>query len=1036
MQMKITTLFGKGRVLLAAVVALALGAPIASAETIFEDFENLTVVDADGNALANSWTAGYGLSNGWKVIGGSIQSGENSYANFALTKDTGKGWLDSDYYLCSTASSTNSAYMFIPKQLQGDITFYVKSSLSSRSSGTSSVKVYEADAEGNVDTSALLYEATPVKGGNWLPCTISEVTGKYIAINLVRCLFDDFTAEVGDGSSVVVTEKKSITVTAFALTTDCSYANPIVANEENQFSADFNVTVKNNGNVNLAGEDVKVQVETADGVVCGTATATEILAVDGEVVVPVTITADAGDLGTSKSKMFTFYAREQLGNIRFSTGRYVYVTPYQAKFAISGPDGYTLAADETVSFGTSKEAVTRTITIKNDGTAPLAVSGIALPDGFTASETDFDVEAGVSKTVTLTMVPAAPYGVKGGTVTISHALGEFTFAVSGATVDPAKFFVNFEDQQFPASWTVGEKWAITSQSGNYYAYQSSNAEATALITQRLTVAEGEAMTFEAKRAYAYNAATLTVAYSTDQENWTTAGSYDLTSAFETYVASGIPAGDWYLKFEGQYVAIDNIAGFTESTDAPVLGVYVGETALNSGELLDFALVNEDTSLLLIVKNDGTGTLNATIVVTGEGFSVSKESISLEAGETTDVIVTMAAQPWGIKTGTLTIGDMTFDLEGESRDPEILFVDFEDGQWPAGWLAGKNWTVYQQMAEQYDYTEEASELVTAKLLVEEGMSLQFDAKRSSETYTSSLTVLYSNDKKNWITTEATIELTTEMITYSVALPEGEWYVMFSGCNVNLDNITGVKLSQAVDHIVSWTCDVPAEGMVNNEYQATAVVTNEGMDGEEVTVRFYLEGELVMEETITMSLGQTNTFTYVFTPLEANEGMDAYFEVQYADLPVEKSDPVTIVIKAEEGESVTLQGTVTDQDNETPLGGAVVTLTCEDIIYSAITDDDGKYAMTVYKFGPSYKYTVSIEMEGYESYMIDTYYVNSFGEDTVEENFQLKKETTTAINDICNLQNDGSAVYNLAGQKVASNRQSTKGLYIVNGKKYVK
>ncbi len=1029
--MNIATLTGRSRVLLATVLALVMVGSTASAETIFEDFENLTVVDADGNALANTWTAGYGLSNGWKVIGGTIQPGENTYANYALTKETGKGWLDSDYYLCSTASSTNSAYVFIPKQLQGNITFYVKSSLSSRSSGTSSVKVYEADAEGNV-SSTLLYEATPVKGGNWLPCTIAEVQGKYIAINLVRCLLDDFTAEVGDGSSVVVTENKAITVTAFQLTTECSYTNPILANEENQFAADFDVTVKNSGNVELAAEDVKVQVETSDGVVFGTATATAPLAVDGEVVVPVTITADAGDLGTSNIKTFTFYAREKLGNIRFATSRYVYVTPYQAKFAINGPDGYALDADETVSFGTSQEAVTRTIIIKNDGTAPLAVSGIALPEGFTASETAFSVEAGGSKTVTLTMTPAAPFGVKGGTATISHALGDFTFAVSGTTIDPTKFFVNFEDQQFPSSWTVGDKWGITSQSGNYYAYQSSNSEATAIVTQRLTVAEGEQMTLEAKRAYAYNAATLTVSYSADQENWTVAGGYELTSAFETYTIGGIPAGDYYLKFEGQYVAIDNIAGFTEATDAPVLGVYMEGTAMKDGDSFSFELVNADTSATFTVKNDGTGTLSADIAVDGEGFSVNPASVSLGAGESAQVVVSMAAQPWGIKTGTLTIGDMTIGLEGESRDPEMLFVDFEDGQWPAGWAPGKNWSVYQQMAEHYDYNAEVSDLVTAKLRVEEGQSLQFDAKRSTETYESAIIVSYSYDKEVWLEADASIELTADMATYSVALPEGDYYVMFSGCNVCIDNVTGVKLSKDIDHIVFWTADVPGEGMVNNEYTATLTVSNEGVDGEEVTVRFYMDGEAVMEETVTMAFNESRTFTYAFTPQEASEGIDAYFEVAYAGLPVEKSDPVTVVIKAEEGQFVKLWGTVTDKDSEAAIVGAEITLTCGDIVYTGTSDDEGRYEIDVYNSGTDYKYSVTVVAEGYDDIVLETFYVNGLGEDNMEHNFKMTSEIVTAISGMDDSSADAK-VYDLQGRIVT---KAAKGLYIINGKKTIK
>lgn len=1029
-----TMILGRGVRALALFAVMTLGAVAANAETIFEDFEEVTLVDAEGNPLANSWSFGYGLSNGWRIIGGSILTSSGS-TDYGLVKDKGKGWNDSDHYLEASYGRTNSAYVFIPQQLQGTIMFYAKSNLSTSSSSsyTSTVKVYEAAEDGTV-SSTLLYEKTLTKGGSWFPCIIEGVQGKYIAINLVRANLDDFTAEVGDGSGVVVPEKKAITVTGLQLVTESSYSNPIKANEENQYTAEFAVTVKNSGNVDLAAADVKVQIEDGSKVVLGAATATEPLAVGDEATVVVTVTADAGSLDDSGYNMFTFYAREQLSNIRFATPVYAYVTPYAAKFAINGPDGWALAEGETLSFGTSNIAVTRTVEIKNSGTAPLAVSGISLPEGFTADETAFTMEAGGSKTVTLTLIPEAPYGVKGGTATISHALGEFSFIVSGTAVDPAKFFVNFEDGAFPASWTVGEKWTITTQSGNKYAQQGSTVEATAIITQKLTVAEGEQMTFEAKRAYSYTAATLTVSCSADRETWTQVGSFALESAFATYTLATIPAGDWYLKFEGQYVAIDNIAGFTEAADAPLLGVYVNDSALDSGVVLDFGLANEDATMTLVVKNDGTGTLNAAIAVTGEGFSVSKESVSLGAGETTDLIVTMAAQPWGFKSGTLTIGGMTFDLEGESRDPELLFVDFEDGQWPAGWIPGSKWSIYQNMAEHYDYTEQESELITAKLLVEEGMALRFDAKRSSDIYASSLTVSYSADKQVWLETEGEIALTSDMNTYTVALPVGNYYVMFSGCNVDLDNITGVKLSQDVDHLVTWEADIPEEGMVNNAYTATATITNEGIDGEEVTVRFYMDGEAVLEETAEMAFNETRTFTYTFTPQEAQEDVEAYFEFQYGGLPVEKSDVVTVTIKAEEGEFITLQGTVTDKDTTEPLSGAVVTLTCGDIVYSATTGDDGQYAMPVYKFGASYKYAVSVVMDGYESYTNDTYYLNSFGEDSVVENFRLTRDTTTAIEAVRGSRSAAHGEgYTVGGRHAA---KTAKGLRIVNGKKVIR
>ena len=58
----------KSRWLLFMLFAL-LGVSPAWADTLTEGFEDVFAVDADGNAVTG-WNYGYGLSNGWKVIGG------------------------------------------------------------------------------------------------------------------------------------------------------------------------------------------------------------------------------------------------------------------------------------------------------------------------------------------------------------------------------------------------------------------------------------------------------------------------------------------------------------------------------------------------------------------------------------------------------------------------------------------------------------------------------------------------------------------------------------------------------------------------------------------------------------------------------------------------------------------------------------------------------------------------------------------------------------------------------------------------------
>lgn len=166
------------------------------AEVIAEDFESVTIVDATGQVPANSWTPGVGLSNGWRIIDGYIYANENG--DYGLIHSEGSGYGESDYYLTSASTSSNSAYVFIPACLSGEVQLWGRSNLDARSSKKSWLKVYEATAEGGVVTSNMLYSASPEKGNRtWQSHSFTiEGEGKYIAINLVYTDIDSFNANI------------------------------------------------------------------------------------------------------------------------------------------------------------------------------------------------------------------------------------------------------------------------------------------------------------------------------------------------------------------------------------------------------------------------------------------------------------------------------------------------------------------------------------------------------------------------------------------------------------------------------------------------------------------------------------------------------------------------------------------------------------------------------------------------------------------------------------------------------------------------
>ena len=976
--------------LLMMLFALIMGASDVYAEGYNEDFSSIT--GTEDNL--------YSVPEGWDVIG--------TLRNFSLSK---RYYKTSSPSLCYTSGGNTSDYLVTPK-VSGTVTFWYYGT-NSRTKG--SMKIYEClDDNGTLSVGDQLGEDYTVACQKWAQFSVNLASPKRLAILMSRTAIDDFSAESlggeegGNTPQPVFIENKALQLLSFEMNNEYEQT----ADEKNEFSVSFTVRVKNTSNVMLGADEVSVSLTNQDGsTVYATQTATgfDSLAIDGEISITLTATIPAGE-----SEYWAFYARENVtgtfmlnnwGNHMYNN---VHVKPYYAKFGIKGPDGYALFADELIDFGYSNTEASRQIVLTNEGTAPLAVSNITLPSGFTASENAFEVAAGGQKIVTLTLTPEeGNYGSKGGDVTIEHALGTFTFKVSGTTVDPEKFFVNFEDGKLPEAWQAEDGWSVTTASGNHYAQQNSIAAPTGIITQKLAVAQGEKLTFQAKRAFANKAAMLVVYYSATgkDDSWQVAQGYeDFTSAFETYTISGLPAGSYYFRFFGQYVAIDNIIGFSEATDQPLLAVMDAEGhALSNKAIADFGKATADSTQTYYVKNVGTGVLTAMLsTAVGTDFTVTPATVELAAGEQQAVNITMQAQPWGEKLDTMLVVSEGLDtfrlvLTGVSRDPDLLFVDFQDQQLPRGWEAGGKWMVSWESfgsenywAEVVDYTNALSLLTTAKVRVAEGDVLTLDAK-AYESYVPQLLVSYSADRNEWTQAASlTAQLKTDaMTTLQVeGLPAGEWYLRFEGSNVMIDHITGIHQAAAAEHQVVVTgFDVPATCEVNETATITARVKNLWADLETVSAVLMIDGEQQGEAMMkTVARNAEASFAFAYTPRKAADSVRVQVVFSYADCTLQTAERTfEATSEREDKYAHTLSGIVTDEQQQ-PLEGVNIRLQSNvgDAQYEGTSDVEGKFSIRVLQGLYVYKLTAS--KEGYQ----DTTKVIAFGgEDITDLELVLQK-----------------------------------------------
>ena len=203
-----------------------------------EDFSGLSLVDNDGNPVG-TYQFGTGLSNGWKVVGGTIYRGEGS-TNYGYIS-TG-GHTSNNGYLEASYGPSNSASVWVSAAMPGDeLTFWIKCT-SGSSSTTGYYKIYEANADGSI-TTTVLGEGSLKGGSDWTQKTVEGVNGKYIAINLIRMQIDDMEC------NTAVVEVKDLAITQVS-------CNDIDLAEQSHF---VTVVVVNNGNVDIENAPVSIK---------------------------------------------------------------------------------------------------------------------------------------------------------------------------------------------------------------------------------------------------------------------------------------------------------------------------------------------------------------------------------------------------------------------------------------------------------------------------------------------------------------------------------------------------------------------------------------------------------------------------------------------------------------------------------------------------------------------------------------------------------------------------------------------------------
>lgn len=491
-----------------------------------------------------------------------------------------------------------STDMIVTPRISGTSSIYLKGSSTYYDPV---VKFYIINKEGNklVAGDEITVDLSQVNSSTWTKVELPSVDGKYIGIHGSYLGIDNFAV---DGTADIELQKglsiASVTVDDKAPVCDSS----------NKFGVTLKATVNNNGDVDLAADDadLSLSVKDAGGALLATQPVGKAIAVGASASVDIPLSAlDYTQIG----KSFTLTVEE---NITGTTATSPTITPvgYAPEMALENKYGTVIANGTEQAFGRVNEAKTQSYRIENKGTAPLVITEVIVPDGFTTSLAPQTVAAKATADFDITL-PADKAGEYSGNFTVkAEGVADAVLTLSATVLDPDKYFVDFENYEYggkiPGGITAdGGYFQMTSwdsTNGNKFAIKNNSSYSEdQFYTPLLEVASGESLSFDVSARY-QSSSKLTVLYSSDRENWTEAKKYSYdeikTSGYyelRTVKVDAIPEGKWFVAFKGTDIAIDNIYGYKRIMKDH-------DMAVSAVSLPEKAMVNNAVSVKATLKN--------------------------------------------------------------------------------------------------------------------------------------------------------------------------------------------------------------------------------------------------------------------------------------------------------------------------------------------------------------------------------------------------------------------------------------------------
>lgn len=840
--------------------------------------------------------------------------------------------------------------LLVTPPVSGDVSFYAK-----QSSSSGSVEIYTVTKNGFQYEMGAAYEVElpALSTTEWTQIVVPSVPeGTMLGIRGQNVGIDSFSA-----ASAEIELKKAMAITEIVGEyEDYAYIN---ADAEGNVTFKFTVKVQNTGETVLnpgdEGYAVDIINNSKDNAVVGTAQVPVALQ-PGETSEAFDVVAHISGITEPGENYWRFYLRENLTGVETYYGWY-YIYAYLPMLEVAIDETYdTVENGTTVDFGTSREPVEKLIYIMNsDGGAPLNVTAIDMPEGFTYTlnaltdnnETGepiagvpFEIAAHGKALMTVTMTTDI-VGARTGNISISTEGAEpFVMPVAGVVVDPSKLFVNFEDRNFPEGtynepsedgeilWTVANVGSYSEP--NYAADHSRVEPLTKFVLPKMKVEKGDVMSFRAAKKN--TGVHLNVLYSADRKSWTTAKAISEDAAnesdrfsdegytnnyeFKTFTVDHIPAGEWYVAFEGGYVRVDDIMAYT-MLEVPDYDLIVEGASFPSTAMVNYASTASATIVNIGKADVKEGELTAKIYLNDEE-AASASVPAIASGESATIAIAFTPHQAGATTIRMAVeGVATADATAEMTVAEETTSNYVQVGEASTSTSGGPFKFYNKRSiTEIIYPKEAINIPAGTKI----LGLTFKGYYTGKNVQSNINVYIANESG------------TAFKGYDVT-----GMTQYSGV-FDMTN-GGGSSSNPIDVI---TVTFP-EGIVYNGENIRIVTTADSNGWQSV----YFE----VDNNYSSAAQQKASDSGSLEELEAGESWGALSYMPVAYFAVEK-------------DATTISGTVTAKESGAAIEGAEVKLTSGDVEYAGTTGADGRYEFAVKQ--DALTYDMEVAKEGYFTY----------------------------------------------------------------------